>query len=410
MSKKSTILVTFGTRPEWVKLSQLVYKLADHPDFNLILAPTGQHQSLLDGIYKWLPLPKTEIRRGVWVLKKEDLTDFSYGDTCDVTKRFTTILHRLSIFKETVIDPTLLEYFGVTEIDAVIVQGDAASACAGALFGAYHQIPVYHVEAGLRTYNFGDPYPEEINREIISVLADVHYAPTTLAESNLVDMENVSAGKVVITGNTGLDAVKSLIESGHVKPYEISDGFDRGLSKLKIVTVTMHRRESIGPGISDFIGGLGAVAEQHEDLLFLILVHANPEVQDSLGTIGDLPESVRNRVLFIPPLDYASMLGLLQASHLVVTDSGGLVEECSYLGVPVAIARRNTERFEAVESGGAELVGVGSFGANDVGALLDKGVDVYRDQCCPFGDGTAANKVVEDLEKRLLKDLEVQDG
>jgi UDP-N-acetylglucosamine 2-epimerase (non-hydrolysing) len=297
---------------------------------------------------------------------------------------------------------------GVSEIlkterpDWIIVQGDTTSAFASALAGFYANVPVAHVEAGLRTFNPMSPWPEEVNRSLISSLAKIHFAPTCQAANNLLK-ENVEEKNIFITGNTVIDALKwvAALGSGRSVLNSIYDKFcpDLLTTKKKILLVTLHRRENLGEKLRDICGGLKIIA-QRDDVEIVIPLHLNPLVQETVREIlGNNPS-----VHILPPLEYLPFIHLLSQCYFVITDSGGMQEEAPGLGKPVLVVRDTTERPEAMESGTAILVGTnGVHLASKCTQLIERNA-LYSQMSNarnPFGDGTSSIKIVSLLKQHL---------
>jgi UDP-N-acetylglucosamine 2-epimerase (non-hydrolysing) len=281
--------------------------------------------------------------------------------------------------------------------DMVIVQGDTTSALASALAAFYERIPIGHVEAGLRTGDKYSPYPEEMNRRLVSSLADLHFAPTQGARENLL-RDGVPRGRIHVTGNTVVDALKAMLQSkakwripvlGKIGPQH------------RVVLVTAHRRESFGPGFECICRALRMIVEQNPDVDVVYPVHLNPSVKRPVRTaLGHV-----RRIHLIEPLEYLPFVRLMERAHIILTDSGGIQEEAPALGKPVLVMRDVTERPEAVEAGTAELVGTDPDVIVSATERLLRSGAVYRKMACtrnPFGDGRASTRIAAVLRRFLL--------
>lgn len=359
---KRKILLVMGTRPEAIKLGPLAMKL---PRENVVLCSTGQHVGILAPIMDFFGMR----------------ADYDLGAT-STDRDLTSLTAAIMGGVRDVIDKE--------RPDWVVVQGDTASALAAALAGYYGGTPVAHVEAGLRTFDIGAPWPEEGNRRGISAVAELHLAPTRRAFKNLVQ-ENVY-GKVVMTGNTVVDAVQraiSMLRAGRIRStLELPDD-------KTIVMMTAHRRENLGV-LDQICDGVREGVKGRDGVLVVFPVHPNPEVRRVVGRrLGNLPN-----VSLVEPLDYFSCVDLLDRCHFVVTDSGGLQEEAPSLGKPVVVTRAVTERPEAVEAGSATLVGHSpTMIAGAIAGLLDD-PQFYHSMSSPanpFGDGNAASRIAQEL-------------
>lgn len=365
--RPTKVLSLIGTRPECVKMAPVVRALESHPDFESVLCLTAQHRDMLDQIVDLFELAPDY-----------DLDIMRPGQS--LTEVTTRVLDGLAPILE------------AEQPDWVIVQGDTTTAMAGSLSAFYHGIRVGHVEAGLRTWNKAHPFPEEVNRRMAGVLADVHFAPTDWAAANLA-REGTSLDQVFVTGNTVIDALQQVAEL----PFDPSGtGLeDTPVGDKRIVLVTAHRRENHGVGMQQICEGLRTAAEAHPDVHFVCPVHLNPSVQVIYELLGDIPN-----VSLIPPLDYRPMVWLLQHCSLVVTDSGGLQEEAAGFGKPVLVLRETTERPEGVEAGTARLVGTHAGRLSYwISHLLDDEAAYARMSKAhnPYGTGDAARQVTDIL-------------
>jgi UDP-N-acetylglucosamine 2-epimerase (non-hydrolysing) len=375
MAVKPAVLIIFGTRPEAIKLAPVIRALAVSPRLTARVCVTGQHREMLDqmlGVFAIVP------DHDLAVMKPDQ-------DLFDLSAR------------------TLVGLRSVLDAErpaAVLVQGDTTSAMVAALAGFYRRIPVGHVEAGLRTGNPYNPFPEEMNRRIASHLSTWHFAPTARAAENL-EREGIPRASVIVTGNTIVDALQYVVSRLERDPSTCAPVLpaDR-LAGRRLVLVTGHRRESFGDGMRNICHALLDLAERHSDLLVVYPVHLNPEVQRPVHQLlGRHP-----RIALTPPLDYLPFVDLMRRAYLILTDSGGLQEEAPSLGVPVLVMRETTERPEAVEAGTARLVGTDRdaivAAANEL-LTNDAAHQRMRAAQNPFGDGRAAARIVAHLEAFL---------
>lgn len=363
--RPTRVLTLIGTRPECVKLAPVVRALERAPNFESKVVLTAQHRDMLDQIVELFDLHADY-----------DLDIMSPGQSLtDVT---TSVLEGLAPILE------------AEEPDWIIVQGDTTTAMAGSLSAFYHGIRVGHVEAGLRTWNKSHPFPEEINRRMAGVLADLHFAPTAWAADNL-SREGTPSEQVFVTGNTVIDALQDV----STIPFDPAGTALEGIpvAEKRTVLVTAHRRENFGAGIEQICEGVRGAAEEHPDVHFVCPIHLNPSVQVMYAHLDDLPN-----VSLIPPLDYQPMVWLLQHCELVVTDSGGLQEEAAGFGKPVLVLRETTERPEGVEAGTARLVGTHAGRLRYwISHLLDDEEAYGRMSRAhsPYGEGDSADQVLE---------------
>ena len=363
------ILIIFGTRPEAIKLFPVVRALADRPGLTVRTCVTAQHRGLLDQV-----LAIADLHPDI------DLDLMEPGQTLDrLTARLLTGLG---------------EVMDRERPDWVVVQGDTATAMAGALAAYYRQIPVAHVEAGLRSGDIYHPWPEEVNRRIVAPIARLHFAPTDTAAQALI-AENIDPATIHVTGNTVVDALHWTLARVEAAPA-LAAALDPVLAPLtgkRLVLVTTHRRENFGGGMAAIARALVRLADRGDTAL-LFPVHPNPQVGPVMDAIiGDLPEIVR-----IAPLDYPNFVRALSRCDLVLSDSGGVQEEAPALGKPVLVMRETTERPEGVAAGTARLVGTDEDRiVHEVSTLLDDS-EAYAAMARahnPFGDGHAAGRIAE---------------
>jgi UDP-N-acetylglucosamine 2-epimerase (non-hydrolysing) len=364
------VLVVFGTRPEAIKMAPIVERLRERPDvFETIVAVTAQHREMLDQVLDLFG-----------ITTEHDLGIMRHGQS--LTSLTIRALEGLSMLVEEV------------RPDVVLVQGDTTTTLAAALAAFYHKVPVGHVEAGLRTDDVYQPFPEEIDRRLTSQIASLHFAPTSAAASRLLD-EGVPIGRVFLTGNTVIDALLEVQD----KPYEFLAGpvADALASGRRIVLVTAHRRENWGEPIAELCGALRDLVRAHPDIHVLFATHANPIVRE----VVDRELVGMERVGLLGPLEYLPFVKLMGAATIILSDSGGVQEEAPSLGKPVLVLRNVTERPEAIEAGTAKLVGMSRNAiVVQAGRLLDDPAEYKKMARAvnPFGDGLAATRIADILE------------
>ena len=381
------IMLVFGTRPEAIKMAPLVKEFQKHPDkFETIVAVTGQHRQMLDQVLD------------IFGIRPDyDLNIMKQGqDLYDVTAR--VLLGMRDVLKE-------------ATPDVVLVHGDTTTSTAAALAAFYRQIPVGHVEAGLRTHNIYSPWPEEMNRQITGRIALYDFAPTPLSRSNLI-AEGVADDKITVTGNTVIDALYWVVDKIKNTP-SLNDELKTELAKAgydtsrlsdgrKLVLVTGHRRENFGDGFISMCRAIKALTEKYPDVDFVYPMHLNPNVRKPIHEVfGENLQGLGN-MFFIEPLEYLSFVYLMEKSSIVLTDSGGIQEEAPGLGKPVLVMRDTTERPEALEAGTVKLVGTDfDMIVSQVSALIDD--SAYYEKMSkavnPYGDGHACERIVASLEK-----------
>ncbi|MDI4666235.1 UDP-N-acetylglucosamine 2-epimerase (non-hydrolyzing) [Xanthobacter autotrophicus] len=365
------ILSIFGTRPEAIKMAPLVRTLAGAPEIASLVCVTGQHREMLDPVLRLF-----DIR-----------PDFDLG-----LMAHNQGLNGLAAGALSGLDAVLAQ----VRPDRVLVHGDTTTAMAAALAAFHRRIPVGHVEAGLRTYDLAQPFPEEMNRRVVDLVSDLLFAPTARAGANLA-AERL-AGRVLVTGNTVIDALEATQVRLAAEP-ELASALDRALPALdprkRILLVTGHRRENFGDGFRSICAALAEIARRR-DVEIVYPVHLNPNVR------GPVTEELAGRanIHLVPPLDYLPFQRLLQRAHLVLTDSGGVQEEAPALGKPVLVMREVTERPEAVEAGTVELVGTSRAAiVAAVTRLLDDpdAYAAYAGRINPYGDGQACRRILDGL-------------
>ncbi len=367
--KKLRLMTVFGTRPEAIKMCPLVLEMSKYPDYiEPIVAVTAQHREMLDQVLE------------LFKIKPDyDLNIMQAGQTLyDITTR--ALLGLREVIEE-------------AKPDMVLVHGDTTTTFAGSLAAFYAQVPVGHVEAGLRTGNKYSPYPEEMNRKLTGSIADMHFAPTSTSKANLLK-ENVNPETIVVTGNTVIDALQTTVK----EDYEFADGefnkiFDRG---NRLILMTTHRRENLGEPMRNVYKALRKVLETHDDVEAIFPVHKNPKVREIVQEeLGGL-----ERVHLIEPMDYEPFANLMGKVDIVLTDSGGIQEEAPALGKPVLVLRDTTERPEAVEAGTVKLVGTAYEDVlRETNLLLDDASHYQKmaEAANPYGDGKACERIIKTI-------------
>ncbi len=370
--KKLKVLSIFGTRPEAVKMAPVIQALQKAEDMDSVVCVTAQHREMLDQVLDLFAIkPDFDLN-----LMKPDqnLADL----TCDILSH---------------LDPV----FSHIQPDWVLVQGDTTTVMTAALAAFYRGIHIGHVEAGLRTGDKRQPFPEEINRRMTSVIADLHFAPTELSRQNLL-REGIEDGNICVTGNTVVDALNQI--AGTEIPGSVTKhlkDWDIGPVEKKLILVTAHRRENFGKPIEDICMALKTLASLHSEKVHIVYpVHLNPHIQEPVHKILDGVQGIT----LLDPLDYLSLVHLMKASTLVLTDSGGIQEEATSLGIPTLVLREKTERPEGVEAGVLELVGSDKDRiVKETTRLLDD-EQVYQRMMKStnlYGDGQAATRIVKAL-------------
>ena len=377
------VMLVFGTRPEAIKMAPLIKEFQKYPnEFLTVICVTGQHREMLDQVLNIFEIvPDYDLN----IMKQEQ-------DLYDVTAKVLTGIR--DVLKE-------------AEPDVVFVHGDTTTSMAT----FYQQIPVGHVEAGLRTHNIYSPWPEEMNRQLTGRIATYHFSPTLLSKQNLLN-EGIGEDNIVVTGNTVIDALYMVVEKIKTDK-KLNSELELALNKAgynvnrlqnekKMVLVTGHRRENFGNGFISMCHAIRALREKYLEVDFVYPMHLNPNVRSAIHEVfGDNLSGLSN-MFFIEPLEYLSFVCLMEKATVVLTDSGGIQEEAPALGKPVLVMRNTTERPEALEAGTAKLVGTNYDRiVNEVSALLDNR-DYYdqRSQAVnPYGDGFACRRIVEVLRQ-----------
>ena len=380
------IMLVFGTRPEAIKMAPLVKEFQKHPEtFQTIVCVTGQHREMLDQVLHLFDIKPDY-----------DLNIMKQGqDLYDVTSR--VLLGMRDVLKE-------------ANPDIVLVHGDTTTSTASALAAFYQQIPVGHVEAGLRTHDIYSPWPEEMNRLITGRIATYHFSPTALSKQNLLD-EGINEEAITVTGNTVIDAlymVVDKIKSDRQLGEELEtllreSGYDvnRLNGTRKLVLITGHRRENFGEGFISMCRAIKALTEKYPNADFVYPMHLNPNVRKPIHEVFGEDLSDLDNMFFIEPLEYLSFVYLMEKSTIVLTDSGGIQEEAPGLGKPVLVMRDTTERPEASEAGTVKLVGTDYDKiVNEVSALLDdrEYYDKMSKAVNPYGDGLACERIIRKVD------------
>ena len=363
--EKKRIMSVFGTRPEAIKMAPLVKELAAREGLASICCVTAQHREMLDSVLE------------VFDVKPDwDL------DIMTPRQTLSTITSKCLVGMDEAID--------ALKPDMILVHGDTSTTFAGALSAFYHQVPVGHVEAGLRTYDKYSPYPEEMNRKLVTAIADLYFCPTENNRENL-RREGITEN-VFVTGNTVIDALRTTVRENFVFATEALNRLP--YESKKVVLVTCHRRENYGQPMEDIMSALAHIARTHEDVVLVYPVHLSPVVQECARRyLGDIPN-----VLLTAPLSADEMHNLMARSYLVLTDSGGLQEEAPALGKPVLVLRRETERPEAVTAGTVKLAGVARDGIVSMARQLITDPAAYAAMAHavnPYGDGSACRRIAD---------------
>lgn len=388
------VMLVFGTRPEAIKMCPLVKAFQKYPnDFETIVCVTGQHREMLDQVLR------------IFEVKPDyDLNIMKQGqDLYDVTAKVLTGMR---------------DVLNEVRPDVVLVHGDTTTSTAAALAAFYQQIPVGHVEAGLRTHNIYSPWPEEMNRQITSRIATYNFAPTPLSEKNLT--EEKSHGQIFVTGNTVIDAlhmvVNKLKSDKALADEQIrvlkNAGYD--VTRLdggkKLVLITGHRRENFGEGFISMVTAMKDLSEKYTDVDFVYPMHLNPNVRKPIHEVfGE--DLARPNFFFIEPLQYLEFVYLMEKSTVVLTDSGGIQEEAPGLGKPVLVMRDTTERPEALKSGTVHLVGTDhDLIVKEVSTLLEdeKAYEKMSKAVNPYGDGKACERIVKALNGEIIDRYELK--
>ena len=379
------IMLVFGTRPEAIKMAPLVKEFQKYPEsFQTLVCVTGQHREMLD-----------QVLRIFDIVPDFDLDIMKHGqDLYDVTSRVLLGMR---------------DVLTAARPDVVLVHGDTTTSTAAALAAFYQQIPVGHVEAGLRTHNVYSPWPEEMNRQITTRIASYHFAPTPLSRKNLLQ-EGIADDLITVTGNTVIDALRWVVDKirkdsslnlelvGQLKAI----GYDvkRLASPRRLVLITGHRRENFGEGFLNICQAIKDLTVRYPEVDFVFPMHPNPNVRQPIREVFGEKLSDKGNMFFIEPLEYLSFVYLMEKANIVLTDSGGIQEEAPGLGKPVLVMRDTTERPEALEAGTVKLVGTSRDTiVNELSRLLDDPASYEKMSKAlnPYGDGKACGRIVERL-------------
>lgn len=355
-------MTIFGTRPETIKMAPLVKELQARPEIEAIVCVTAQHREMLD-----------QVLQAFHITPDFDLDIMQKGQTlCDITSR---VLNGL----EAVIHQT--------RPDIVLVHGDTTTTFAGALAAFYQQVAIGHVEAGLRTHNKYSPYPEEMNRQMVGVMADLHFAPTQQSRQNLL-AEGKAAETIIVTGNTAIDALQTTVREDYTSALL---DWAKG---SRLIVLTAHRRENLGDPMRHMFRAIRRAIEQHPDVKMVYPVHLNPQVQ----SIAQEVFGQDRRIRLVEPMEVIDFHNLLSRAHLILTDSGGIQEEAPSLGKPVIVLRDTTERPEGIQAGTLKLAGTNEqtiFSMVDTLLTDQQAYDRMRHASNPYGDGKASKRIVD---------------
>jgi len=376
MRKKIKVFISLGTRPEGIKMAPVIKEIQKSPrEFDLVVCSTGQHKEMLGQV-----------------------TDF-FEIKPDIELNVMTMGQSLSMLSSKIIG-SMEEVFNKEKPDIVLVQGDTTTAFLTAFIAFYQKIKIGHVEAGLRTYNKYSPFPEEINRQLVSKIADIHFAPTKNTYENL-KKEGIDESSIILTGNTVVDAINWGINKIENKSENEKVEDVRYLARLlekdkKIILVTMHRRESFGEEIINVCNAFKLIAQKYNNINIVYPVHLNPNVS---GPVNEILGNIKN-IKLIKPLSYEPFLWLMDRSYFIITDSGGIQEEAPTLKKPVLVIREFTERKESVELGISKLIGTDMDAIiNNTSILLDSESE-YKKMVAgvnPYGDGKASERIVSSI-------------
>lgn len=359
-------MTIFGTRPETIKMAPLVKELKERKNIKTVVCVTAQHRQMLD-----------QVLNAFNIIPDYDLDIMKQGQTLsDITTRVLKGLEKV-----------------IEEVkpDLVLVHGDTTTTFAGALAAFYHQIPIGHVEAGLRTYNKYSPYPEEINRQFVGIVSDLNFAPTEKSKQNLLN-EGKKPESIYVTGNTAIDALKTTVRE------EFSDEITEWAQGSRLLVLTAHRRENLGEPMRHMFKAIKRIIDKYDDIKMVYPVHLNPIVVETANEIfGDC-----ERVKLVKPLEVVEFHNLLNKSYLILTDSGGIQEEAPSLGKPVIVLRDTTERPEGIEAGTLKLAGTEEETIYEILEELLNDNQAYQKMSMasnPYGDGKASEKIVDAIEK-----------
>ena len=389
--KMKKVMLVFGTRPEAIKMAPLVKEFQKYPEyFKTVVCVTGQHREMLDQVLSLFE-----------IIPDYDLNIMKQGqDLYDVTARVLTGMR--DVLKE-------------AQPDVVFVHGDTTTSTAAALAAFYQQIPVAHVEAGLRTRNIYSPWPEEMNRQLTGRIAGFHFSPTVLSRQNLID-EGIADNRITVTGNTVIDALYVVVEKIK-REVELDETLREKLKEVgydvtrledgrKMVLITGHRRENFGDGFINICKAIKTLIDKYPNVDFIYPMHLNPNVRKPIHEVFGEDLSCLGNMFFIEPLEYLSFVYLMEKSTIVLTDSGGIQEEAPGLGKPVLVMRETTERPEALEAGTVKLVGTDyNKIVNEVSSLLVDSIayEKMSKAVNPYGGGQGCKRIVNRLIKEVVK-------
>ena len=389
--KMKKVMLVFGTRPEAIKMAPLVKEFQKYPEyFKTVVCVTGQHREMLDQVLSLFE-----------IIPDYDLNIMKQGqDLYDVTARVLTGMR--DVLKE-------------AQPDVIFVHGDTTTSTAAALAAFYQQIPVAHVEAGLRTRNIYSPWPEEMNRQLTGRIAGFHFSPTVLSRQNLID-EGIADNRITVTGNTVIDALYVVVEKIK-REVELDETLREKLKEVgydvtrledgrKMVLITGHRRENFGDGFINICKAIKTLIDKYPNVDFIYPMHLNPNVRKPIHEVFGEDLSCLGNMFFIEPLEYLSFVYLMEKSTIVLTDSGGIQEEAPGLGKPVLVMRETTERPEALEAGTVKLVGTDyNKIVNEVSSLLVDSIayEKMSKAVNPYGDGQGCKWIVNRLIKEVVK-------
>ena len=361
------IMVIFGTRPEAIKVAPVIKELEKRKELEPIVCVTAQHRQMLDQVLETFDI-KPDF----------DLNIMKQGQTLtDITTRV------LKGIEEVLIN---------TKPDMILVHGDTTTTFAAALAAFYHQIPIGHIEAGLRTYNKYSPYPEEMNRQMVSDLADLHFAPTNESKQNLLK-ENREEKQIYVTGNTVIDALNTTVREEY--NHSVLNEIDKN---KRIILLTAHRRENLGKPIENIFNAVNKIAEEYDDVCVVYPMHKNPAIRE----IAQQMLGNKDKIKLIEPLEVLDFHNFMSKAYLILTDSGGIQEEAPSLGKPVLVLRDTTERPEGINAGTLKLVGTNEeFIYNETKKLLDNEEEYKKMSMAtnPYGDGKASMRIADEIEK-----------
>lgn len=358
------VMIIFGTRPEAIKVAPIIKELEKREETNPIVCITAQHREMLDQV-----LEQFEIKPDY------DLNIMKQGQTLsEITTR--AIMGLEEVIKQ-------------AKPDIILVHGDTTTTFAGALAAFYNMVPIGHIEAGLRTYNKYSPYPEEMNRQMVTRLSDFNFAPTEKAKENLLE-EGKKEGSIFVTGNTAIDALKLTIRN------------DDRANNEKIILLTSHRRENLGKPMENIFNAVKKIAKEYEDVKIIYPIHKNPQIRELAHSILD----GQNNIEIIEPLEVIEFHNLMNRAYLILTDSGGIQEEAPSLGKPVLVLRDTTERPEGVEAGTLKLLGTDEQKIYEETKRLLEDKEEYNKMAKasnPYGDGFASKRIVDVIIEKLKK-------